>query len=184
MHRYKQVETGKRQIVSIHIPGDLPDVQTMQLNVMDHALGTLTPSVVALIPHRALHGLATEFPNLAMALWRDTLIDAAMLREWIVNVGCRPGPQRIAHLFCELFYRMRAVGLAQRDGCEMPLTQALIGDATGLSSVHVNRMMQDLRGRGLIATKSKFLQIRDWQCLQDFAGFDPTYLHIKASPAA
>ncbi|MCW6510796.1 Crp/Fnr family transcriptional regulator [Lichenifustis flavocetrariae] len=179
MHCYKQLETGKRQIVSFHIPGDLPDLQTMQLNVMDHALGTLTPCVVAFIPHRALHLLVGEFPNLAVAFWRDSLINAAIFREWVVNVGCRPGPQRLAHLFCELFYRLETVGLAHKDGCEMPLTQAVLGDATGLSSVHVNRMMQDLRGRGLIATKAKFLQILDREKLQDFAGFDPTYLHMK-----
>jgi CRP-like cAMP-binding protein len=127
--------------------------------------------------------LVQRHSGLASALWRDTLIDAAIYREWIANVGARSAYQRAAHLLCEVFYKMQAVGLASSDGCHFPLTQQEMGEAMALSSVHVNRTLQQLRAEGLIVLKQKRLSIPDWEALKQAGGFDPTYLHVTRRPA-
>jgi CRP-like cAMP-binding protein len=109
--RYKILENGKRQILSFHIDGEVPDLQSLFLNTMDHNLGCITRSTVAFIQHNSLKSLFTRFPRVTEVIWRETLIDAAIFREWIIGMGCRDAPQRIAHLFCELFARMRAVAM-------------------------------------------------------------------------
>ncbi|HEV2530557.1 Crp/Fnr family transcriptional regulator, partial [Phenylobacterium sp.] len=110
--------------------------------------------------------------------WRDTLIDAAIFREWLTGVGRRTAHQRIAHLICEIHLRLKAVGLANGGGFELPITQAEIADALGLSSVHVNRVLQDLRREGLIKSRGRFLGVPDWPALAQAGGFDPRYLHL------
>ncbi|UDL94364.1 MULTISPECIES: Crp/Fnr family transcriptional regulator [Lichenihabitans] len=180
MHRYKTVQNGARQIMSFHIPGDMPDLQSLYLGRMDHAVGTLVPSRVAFVSHAAVQELAREFPGIGAALWRDTLIDSAVFREWIVNVGRRSAIQRISHLLCELYLRFKVVGLAGNASFSLPLTQAEIGDATGLSTVHVNRTLQELRADGLIASQGKIVQILNWTGLQHISGFDQTYLHFRS----
>ncbi|MEA3071404.1 MAG: hypothetical protein QOD29_2850, partial [Alphaproteobacteria bacterium] len=133
--RYKILETGARQIFSFHIAGDIPDLQSLHLRVMDHNLGSLVQSTVAFIPHESVRNLAKDFPHICNVLWRDTLIDAAIFREWMVGMGRRDAPARIAHLLCELFVKLRAVGLTKDHSCHFPITQSVLGDALGLSTV-------------------------------------------------
>jgi CRP-like cAMP-binding protein len=182
--RYKQLPDGTRQIHSIHVPGDMPDLQSLHLKVMDHGLSALTPSKIALIPHEALRQLTHEHPRLADALWRDTLVDAAIFREWIVNVGARDAYSRIAHLICEIFLKLRAVGLARGYTFSLPITQAELADATGLSTVHVNRSVMQLRGDRLITWERGQCTIENWDGLKKAAMFDSTYLHLDRSAEA
>lgn len=177
--RYKLLDEGQRQILSFHTPGDIPDLQSLHLKVMDHSVGTLTPATVALVPHTVLRDLIAAHPGIGSLLWRDTLIDASIFREWLLNIGRRFAHARIAHLFCELFCRLNAVGLADDSRMVLPLTQTELGDALGLSSVHVNRMLQDLRKDGLIESQGRNVKITDWPRLQQVGGFDPSYLHLR-----
>jgi CRP-like cAMP-binding protein len=177
--RYKMLSNGRRQILSFHMPGDMPDLQSLHLTQMDHAVASVTPAIIALIPHDAIHALSRTAPTAANALARHSLIDASIFREWIANVGRRTALERIAHVICECFVRLRAVGLAKEKTFELPLTQAEFGDATGLSNVHVNRTMKELRRLGLIATNGKVHGILDWEMLQEAGDFDPAYLHLK-----
>lgn len=183
LFRYILTEQGKRQITSVHVPGDMPDLQSLHLDVMDHSLGVLAPSTVAFIPHAAIRDLVERRAGVASALWRDTLVDAAVFREWIANVGARSAYQRAAHLLCEIFSKMKAVGLASDNGCAFPMTQQEIADAAGLSVVHVNRTLQQLRADGLIVLERKRLSIPDWESLKQAADFDPLYLHVTRRPA-
>jgi CRP-like cAMP-binding protein len=184
--RYKILPEGKRQIMSFHIPGDIPDLQSLHLKVMDHSLGTLVPSKVAYINHDDVRELTRRCPRIGDVLWRDTLIDAAVFREWMIGRGRRSAYTRIAHLLCELLVRMRAVGLANGNDIEVPVTQAELGDSLGLSTVHVNRVLQELRGDGLITLRGRFLSVQDWPGLKKAGEFDATYLHLtpKAERAA
>jgi CRP-like cAMP-binding protein len=182
--RYKITPGGKRQIFSFHIPGDIPDMQSIHLSVMDHSLGTLEPSRVAFIPHESVRALNRRYPRIADVFWRDTLIDAAVFREWMAGIGRRSAFARIAHLFCELFLRFKAVGLTNGPGFRLPVTQAEIGDALGLSTVHVNRVIQELRGRKLIGLRGSSVTVPDWDALKEAGEFDPTYLHLQPREAA
>jgi CRP-like cAMP-binding protein len=177
--RYKDLPTGTRQIHSIHVAGDMPDLQSLHLQVMDHGLATMTPSKVAMIPHDALRQLTRAHPRVGDALWRDTLVDAAIFREWIVNVGAREAYHRIAHLICEMFLKLRAVGLAESNTFELPLTQGEVAEATGLSTVHVNRSVMQLRANALITWEKGLCTIENWEGLKQAAMFDPTYLHLR-----
>lgn len=176
--RYKLTEEGKRQIFSFHTPGDIPDLQSLHLNVMDHSLKTLTPCKVAFIPHDIIAELTRRCPHVGEVLWRDTLIDAAIFREWMIGIGRRSAYTRIAHLLCEVFARLRAVGLTDGNECEFPITQTEIADALGLSTVHVNRSLQELRADGTIDLRRGILAIPDWDGLKKAGEFDPTYLHM------
>jgi CRP-like cAMP-binding protein len=177
--RYKILESGSRQIFSFHISGDIPDLQSLHLEVMDHSLATMVPSKVAFITHETVRALVQAHPRISDALWRDTLIDAAVFREWMTGIGRRDAYTRIAHVFCELFVRLRAVGLTNGLSCEMPMTQTELGDALGLSTVHVNRVLQELRSNGLIKTERGTITIGDWDGLQMAGEFDATYLHLR-----
>jgi CRP-like cAMP-binding protein len=181
--RYKMLAGGKRQILSFHIPGDIPDLQSLHLEVMDHSLGTLVATKVAFIAHGAVRAFLRAHPRIGDVFWRDTLIDAAVFREWVTNVGRREAYGRIAHVFCELFVRLSAVGRNNGQSYQMPITQAELADATGLSTVHVNRIMQELRGDGLIKTENGSVIIKDWDGLREAAEFDSTYLHIRKRAA-
>jgi CRP-like cAMP-binding protein len=184
--RYKLLPDGKRQIMSFHIPGDIPDLQSLHLKVMDHSLGTLVPSKVGFVPHNDVRALVRRCPRVGDALWRDTLIDAAVFREWMIGIGRRSAYTRIAHVLCELLVRMRSVGLADGNDMELAVTQAELGDALGLSTVHVNRVLQELRGDGLIVLRGRFLSVQDWPGLKKAGEFDVAYLHLapKAEAAA
>ncbi len=146
---------------------------------MDHSLGTLTQSTVAFIQHETLKKLIRAFPRIGDILWRDTLIDAAIFREWITAIGRRQAPERIAHMMCEMFIENARRRTDQGNTCPFPLTQAAIADALGLSTVHVNRSIMELRSRGLIALEKQVLTIPNWEDLQVFGGFDPLYLHME-----
>lgn len=176
--RYKLLGEGRRQILSLHIPGDVPDLQSLHLHTMDHSLGTLTKATLAFIPHDALRALTVRFPNVAAVLWRDTLIDAATFREWMTGMGRRDAYERIAHLFCELYLKQEAVGLATEHRCQIPLTQIELSDALGLTPVHFNRVLKEMREKRLIAMKAGTLAIEAWDELARACEFDPTYLHL------
>jgi CRP-like cAMP-binding protein len=177
--RYKLLDFGKRQILAFHITGDLPDLQSYHLEVMDHSLCTLSPAKVAFLSHQTIDYIITTYPKLAAALWRSTLVDASIFRQWIAGVGRRLAHERIAHLICELVVRHRAVGLAQDFRFNFPVTQAELGDATGLSVVHVNRVVRDLRSMGLISLAGGYVAVRDWARLKKTARFDASYLHVR-----
>src|SRR5215208_2926793 len=175
--RAKTANEGRRQILSIHIAGDIPDLQSLHLHVMDHDVTTLCRCKVAFIPHDALRSLCRERPAVAEALWRETLVDAAVFREWIVNVGRRPAPQRLAHLISELRERLRLVGLSTDDEFQLPMTQLDLADALGLTPVHVNRVLQVLRKDGLLEFRRQVVSLSDADRLMRLGDFDSLYLH-------
>jgi CRP-like cAMP-binding protein len=181
---YKVTGQGKRQIMAFNIPGDIVDLQSLHLKVLDNSIGTLSPCRVGFITHEALWDICTRYPRIAAALWRETLIHAAIFREWVMNVGRREGSQRMAHIFCELVLRLKAVGLADEGSCVLPITQAEFADAAGLSAVHVNRVLQVLRAEGLIEMNGNHLNIPDWEKLKQAGDFDPTYLHLEQQEVA
>jgi CRP-like cAMP-binding protein len=180
--RYVGMPNGKRQILSFHTPGDIFDAQSFMIEKMDHSVGTLTACKVAVLPHKAMKRLTDHYPRIARAVWKDTLLDAAVFRQWIVNVGRRNAYKRIAHLICEIYTRLDVVDLAKDGTIMWPLTQAEVGDATGLSQVQVNRTLQDLRREKLIELHRAQLQILDWRELKRAGEFDPKYLHITQLP--
>ncbi|MCJ2019494.1 Crp/Fnr family transcriptional regulator [Methylobacterium sp. E-065] len=182
--RYKMLSEGKRQILSFHVPGDVLDLQSLHIPTMDHSLATLTKAVVAFIPHESLRELTARHPGLAAAFWRDTLIDAAVFREWLISMGRRSAFEHVAHLFCELYLKLHAVGLAGDHRCPMPLTQTDIADALGLTPVHINRVLQEMRGRTLITLRSRMLVIEAWDELLRVSEFNPTYLQLEKRAAA
>lgn len=183
-YSYKITGEGKRQIISIFVAGDQPDLQSLHLKTMDCALSTMTPCKAGFIKHEALDALCDSNPRVAKAFWRATLIDAAIAREWIVNIGQRSAPSRLAHLLCELFVRLRAVGLVKDMSCDLPITQTEFADAMGFSNVHVNRTLQGLRSRGLIKLSGNRLEVLDWQRLAEEGDFDPVYLHLDQTEAS
>jgi CRP-like cAMP-binding protein len=184
LSRYKHNGGGKRQILAMHTPGDLPDIHSLFLDVMDHNLGATADCEVMAIPHEGMRDLISSHPALAQLLWRDSLIDAAIFREWTLNVGARSAYKRIAHLLCELLTRLQAVGLAQGNSCDLALTQEDIGDATGLTNVHVSRTLGDLRKEGIVDMSRGTLAVQDWERLKQAGEFDPMYLHIHGLPGA
>ncbi|NNM72733.1 Crp/Fnr family transcriptional regulator [Enterovirga aerilata] len=175
--RYKLVGGHRRQILAFHIPGEIPDLQSLHLKTMDHSLATLTAARIGFIQHRALHDLMARHPRLTGVFWRETLIDAAIFREWMVGLGRRRAPARIAHFFCEMFVRLDAIGLAKDRVIRLPVTQEELGDALGLSAVHTNRSLQELRSQNLFTFEGGRLVINDWEGLKRAADFDPLYLH-------
>ncbi|HEX2553225.1 MAG TPA: Crp/Fnr family transcriptional regulator [Microvirga sp.] len=178
--RYKTTDDGKRQIMSFHLQGEIPDFQSLYLRTMDHSLGTLTPCRMGFVAHQTLHGLFERHPRLMAVFTREALIDAAIFREWMLNIGRRRAEGRLAHLLCELFLRHKAVGLARDHAIAFPITQAELADAVGFSTVHVNRVLQELRGMNLLSLEDRVLTILDWPGLKRVAQFDPTYLHQES----
>lgn len=176
--RYKLVDSGRRQIMSFNFPGDLPDLQSLYLERMDHGLMTLSPAVAAFIPHDAVYRLIDAYPGVRYALTKHILVDSSILRQWLANLGRRSALERIAHLFCECYVRLKARGFVPGQTFEFLPTQVDIGDATGLSSVHVNRTMQELRQRGLLKSSGRTQEILDFEGLKALADFDPAYLHM------
>nr|WP_245214984.1 Crp/Fnr family transcriptional regulator [Pararoseomonas indoligenes] len=175
--RYKLMPDGRRQIMSFHTPGDIPDLQSLHLGVMDHALSAIVPTSAAFLQHSDIRDLTQRFPGLLHAFWRDTLVDGAIFREWMIGMGRREAYQRLAHLLCEMMLRFKAVGLVSDQSFNMPVTQAEVGDALGLSTVHVNRVLQKLRENGLITWTKGTVAVLNWEALQEAGEFDPTYLH-------
>ena len=177
--RYKLIGDGKRQILNFHVPGDTPDLQSLHLAVMDHNLASLTQLTAGFISHDAVHDLNARFPTVAAIFWRDTLVDAAVLRERIVSIGQRDGLSRTAHFLCEMFCRLAAVGLASERTMALPITQVEIADALGMSFVHVNRMLRELRERRFVTLQGQKIVVENWDALEALADFDPGYLHFE-----
>jgi CRP-like cAMP-binding protein len=177
--RYKLLPNGSRQIVAFLIPGDFCDLHTAVLGHMDHSIVAITRCRVAYIPSSELDTLTSNHNGLTKAMWWATLVDEAVLRSWIVNNGRRDAYERIAHLLCELHLRMKMVGLVTGDRFNLPLTQEVVADATGLTAVHTNRILQRLRNEQLIELRGGMLSVLDVEALRRAAGFDPSYLHIK-----
>lgn len=176
--RYKMLGDGSRQILCFQIAGDFTDLQSLHLDAMDHNIGTLGTCSVAFVPHKALRALTSMHPRIGEALWRDTLVDACVTREWLLNVGTRAAYSRLAHLLCEVFTRLEVVGKTEGFRFDFPISQEMLAEATGLSGVHVNRMMQALRDNGLITLSRGVCSLTDWKGLVEVAGFDGKYLHI------
>ncbi len=180
--RYKVLPNGRRQIMAFLIPGDFCDFHVAILGTMDHSIATLTPCTMVEISRDTIADLTANHPQITRALWWSTLVDEAILREWLVNMGQRPADQQVAHVLCELLVRLQSVGRATDTSYELPLTQQELGDAMGLSVVHTNRSLQTLREEGLIVLTEGTLTIRDVARLNEYAGFDPNYLHLTQRP--
>jgi CRP-like cAMP-binding protein len=178
VERYKDTADGKRQILALHVPGDFIDLHSYPLKRLEHSVAALTDVRVALFPHGDVRALTARSATLTELLWRSTLIDAAVNREWIVSVGARSAVVRLAHLFCEMYVRLQRVGLTSGLTFALPLTQVDLSDATGLTAVHANRMLRELRERGLVTFRAGTVEILDWPALQRFAEFDPGYLFL------
>lgn len=178
--RYKSLEDGKRPILGYLIPGDLCDLHVSLLRQMDHSIGALSPCKLALIDRMRLEALMEKHRELAKALHWSTLVDEAILREWLVTIGHRNADKRLAHFFCEMFLRSKTVGLVSDSAFKLPLTQEEIGDTMGLSAVHVNRTLQVLRAHNLITLKGRALKVLDLGRLMEFSNFNPNYLHQQA----
>ena len=177
--RLKYVGTGGRQIVSIHMKGDLVDLQNALLGVADHSVQTLTDCEMAKLPIQPVRQLTDAYPAIKDALWHDTLVDGSIHREWVANVGRRDAPTRIGHLLCEFALKLEAVHLGEQLDYELPMTQDQLADATGLTAVHVNRVLQALAKDGLIERVTpKSVVIGDWKRLAAFGDFRRDYLHL------
>lgn len=180
---YKATQTGKRQISAYHVAGDVPDLQSLHLKVLDISMSTIGPCKLGFVQHDAVRALFREHPRLGAAFWRISLIDAALVREWLLNTGRREAYPRMAHLICELVTRLDAVGLAPDRTCAFPMTQPELADALGITPVHVNRTLGDLKNAGLITLRGRRLTVHDWDRLTAVAEFDPTYLHLGSQHA-
>jgi len=177
--RYKQLPDGKRQIVSLFVPGDFCDVNVYILKYMDHSIGAITRLKVAMITPEEMDGLTSTRPRMTQALWWHELVTSAIQREWTLNLGQRSAYERLAHLLIELYLRLNTVGRAQNGRCDFPLTQNDLADATGLTAVHVNRTLQELRRDRLIELDRKQLQILDLDRIIDVSMFNSNYLHLE-----
>jgi CRP-like cAMP-binding protein len=177
--RYNTLHDGGRQISAIHVAGDFVDLHSFLLHVMDHGVIALGPCSIATVSHDALRSVTREFPHLTRLLWLSTLIDAAIHRRWLVAMGRQPSAAQLAHLLCELHVRLGVVGLTDQDTFELPLSQSEIGDVLGLSLVHVNRIVQELKRTGLISWVGRKIAIRNVGKLRELAEFNPMYLHLE-----
>ena len=183
--RHKIVDGGHRQIVAIQMKGEVVDLQNVLLAVADHSVQMLTRGEVAMIPREEVNKLAFERPAIGRAMWLVTLVDASIFREWIANVGRRDARTRIAHVLCEFALRLKVAGLGEPSGYQLPMTQEQLGDATGLTSVHVNRTLKLLEAEKLIERMSpRSIMIGDWKKLAEVGDFDSAYLHLKAGEPA
>lgn len=180
---YKTTLDGRRQVVAYHVPGDVPDFQSLHLKMLDFSIAAVTVASVGFVAHDALRALLQAQPRLAEVFWRATLIDSALSREWMLNNGRRESFPRMAHLFCELMTRLDTVGLVRDHACDLPLTQNELGDALGISTVHVNRVLRELRDSGLVTLSAGRLTVHDWEALVKVGEFDETYLHLQRKPA-
>jgi CRP-like cAMP-binding protein len=183
--RHKIFAGGARQICSVHMKGDLVDLQNSLLGTADHSVQMLTAGKVAMVPRDAVERIAFERPAIGKAMWTDTLVDGSIFREWIANVGRRDARTRVAHLLCEFSLRLKVAGLGEHNGYEMPMTQEQLGDATGLTSVHINRTLKGLEADELITRSTpRSIIVGDWRKLAEAGDFNSAYLHLnRAEPA-
>jgi CRP-like cAMP-binding protein len=178
MARSKDLESGERQVTELHVPGDFADLHGFTLKCLDHDVITLTEATVAVIAHDRFGELIERYPHLGRVYWFMTNVDAAMHREWALSLGQRSAISRMAHLFCELHHRLELVGKTNGHGYELPLTQRELAECLGLTVVHANRTLQELRRRQLIELENRQLTILDRRGLEGVAGFDASYLYL------
>jgi CRP-like cAMP-binding protein len=178
MCRFKDLRSGQRQITALHVPGDFLDLHAFTLKRLDHDIMSLTPAVIAYAQHDKLNAIVAEFPSLAWLLWLTTNLDAAMHREWALSLGQRTGAARAAHLFCELYARLEAVGLADGFEFDLPINQTELGECLGLTVVHTNRVLRELRQQGLARFSRGRVSIDDMEGLTTTAEFDQLYLYL------
>lgn len=179
VYRTKVAQSGQRQIMSFHVPGDMIDLHTVLFKVADHTIETARGAAVVLIPHDAVLRTAEQWPAVGRAFWFDTLVDASILRETLLNIGRRSARSRAAHLFCELAVRLKRVGLVH-NGAEfsLPLTQIELADALSITPIHMNRVLAQFRREGLVSTDARMLTLHNWKAMVEIGEFDPTYLHL------
>ena len=175
--RQKLLRNGSRQIISMHIPTEFVDLQNGLLMTADHNVQAIDGCEAAIVPRDALVELAFNRPAIRKAMWVETLVDASIFREWVVNVGRRDSRTRLAHLLCEMVVRLKRIGAENHGMYDFPLTQEQLADATGLTAVHINRTLQSLRKDGLIQLTGRSLTVVDWDRLCEIADFDELYLH-------
>jgi CRP-like cAMP-binding protein len=175
--RYKVLPDGRRQIMALFVPGDLCDLHVQILGEMDHTIGTLTECAIVEAGTTAVEDLIRN-PRINRALWWSTLVDEATLREWLVSMGQREASEQMAHIFCEIYTRLRAVGLAEGGRFRGPVTQEEMADLMGVTPVHVNRTLRLLREQGLLELDGKWVVIPDFEQLRQYGGFNPNYLHL------
>jgi CRP-like cAMP-binding protein len=179
MCRYKDLSDGQRQITELHVPGDFADLHSFTLKRLDHNIMTITPCRIGIVPHIALERITEQYPHLTRLLWFTTNLDAAIHREWEVSLGRRTAVSRIAALFCEMKLRLELVGRTEGMSYDLDLTQTDLAECVGLTPIHVNRTLKELRERGLVLFKSGRVTIHDWEGLADVAEFDPAYLYLE-----
>jgi CRP-like cAMP-binding protein len=182
MCRYKDLSDGQRQITELHVPGDFVDLHSFTLKHLDHAVMTLTRCKVAVVPHANLERITERFPHLTRVLWFTTLLDACIAREGEVSLGRRTAIQRTAHFFCELRIRMGIVGMTDGNSYPLDVTQIEVAECLGLTSVHVNRVLKELRERGIMEFRSGQVTIFDVAELERVADFDANYLYLRREP--
>jgi CRP-like cAMP-binding protein len=182
MARAKDTMSGQRQLAELQIAGDFTDLHGFTLKRLDHDIVAITDCTLAIVPHERLKAMTERFPHLTRLYWLMTNIDAAIQREWTLSLGRRTAIARTAQLFCELLIRLQLAGLASDTSYDFPLTQVEMGECLGLTPVHVNRTLQQLRRMNLIALRERRLEILDLQALKEVAEFDPTYLYLEKRP--
>ncbi|RKE53428.1 MULTISPECIES: Crp/Fnr family transcriptional regulator [unclassified Sphingomonas] len=175
--RYMDDREGQRQLVAVHVPGDFVDLHAFPMKRLDHDIATLGPVKIACFEHRTLQSITERYPHLTQKLWFSTLLDAAMHREWIFRLGRLGAEGRIAHLFCELNARLEMIGMAAEGRYMLPMTQPDLAEATGLTGVHVNRVLRALREKNLLTFKAGEVNIVDPKALAAVAEFEPQYLY-------
>ena len=180
--RYKDLPNGQRQILELHVPGDFVDLHSFPLKKLEHNIMTLTPVRIAYFPHARLTAITEAHPHLARMLWFSTMLDAAIHREWLLSLGRRSAIGRLAHLFAELLVRMEVVGLTEGNSYPLPITQIDLADSTGLTAVHVNRMLRELRDTGVMSFREGRVTIDDLARLHRLGSFDPAYLYLDKRP--
>lgn len=180
--RYSVLADGGRQITEINVSGDFVDLHSLLMKQMDHGVTALTDCVIASAPHAGLIRLTEDHPHLARLLWLDTIVDAAIHRQWLVAMGRRSGVAHVAHLVCELYVRLEVVNRARDFAFALPLSQSMLADALGLSPVHVSRLTTELRDEGLLRWSGGQVEILDWSRLTELAEFDPSYLRLQREP--
>jgi CRP-like cAMP-binding protein len=179
MCRYKDLPSGVRQVTELHVPGDFADLHSFTLKRLDHHVGTLTRCQVGLVPHDRLLRMTEENPHLTRLYWFSTNLDAAIHREWEVSLGRRNSLERMAHLFCEMEIRLELVGLASGGRFDLQLTQEELAECLGITPVHVNRTLQQLREDEVVEFRAGQVTIQDRDRLRRIAAFDPGYLYLE-----
>ncbi|USQ98022.1 Crp/Fnr family transcriptional regulator [Caulobacter sp. RL271] len=180
--RFSLTPNGGRQLTEINVAGDFVDLHSLLMRQMDHGVVALADCVIAPAAHDALRRLTETHPHLTRLLWLETVVDGAIHRQWLVTMGQQNAASRLAHLLCELYCRTEAAGLASDHRFPLPMTQADLGDVLGLTQVHINRVLMELRRQGLVEWKAGQVTLNDWDALVKLGAFDPTYLRLQSDP--